>query len=262
MTHDIALVNRNFFDLNPLICGWEDCESSHSFGPAIREYYLIHFITRGRGTLHTEDSSFPACAGEAFLIRPHEVTTYTADKAEPWRYIWIGFDGALARRFDSLPGPVFHAPGGLFHEMLECEALENTREEFLAARLFSLLSALFEGGDRQNDYVRAACDYIDSNYMNSISIAALSRLLGVERTYLARIFKRDRHMSMQRYLIQVRLSHAAALLQDGYRVSEAAVMTGYDDAFHFSKMFKQRYGVSPREYRAAAVYPSQPPDGK
>lgn len=262
MTHDIALVNRGFGDLNPLICGWEACEPSHSFGPAIREYYLLHYAARGKGTLVTGAGSFPVRAGEAFLIRPREVTTYTADAADPWRYLWIGFDGALAARLDSLPGPVFRAPGGLFHEMLECEALENTREEFLAGRLFALFSALFEGRERQSDYVRAACDYIDSNYMNPISITALSRLLGVERTYLARIFRRERHMSMQQYLIHVRLTHAAALLQDGYRVGEAAVMTGYDDAFHFSKMFRQRYGVSPREYRGAAAYPPQPPDGK
>ena len=52
MHKEFLLLNRHFHDLNPLLCGWEKCESKHSFGPSAREYYLIHYVVSGSGVFH------------------------------------------------------------------------------------------------------------------------------------------------------------------------------------------------------------------
>ena len=97
--------------------------------------------------------------------------------------------------------------------------------------------------------MRQACDYIDANYMNAVAIRDIARLVGVERTYLAKIFKEKTGRSMQDYLIDTRLSKAAELLERGYTVAESAAIAGYGDSFNFSKMFKRRYGASPSAYK-------------
>ena len=246
--YDIAVTNKQFSDLNPVLCGRQNCESGHSFGPHMREYWLLHYVTAGCGTFYTGTAAYPVKQNQIFIIRPHELTTYTADDKQPWSYIWVGFTGTLAARFSALP-PVVSAATSLFHEMLECESLKGCREEYLAAKLFALYCLLFEGGGTQSDYVKQASDYIDANYMHDISICDIARIVGVERTYLAKIFKEKKQVSMQDYLINVRLSRAAGLLERGYPVAEAAAIAGYRDTFNFSRMFKRRYGVSPSAYK-------------
>ncbi len=247
--YESAIVNRNFSDLNPVSCGRQECAPGHSFGPHMRDYYLLHYVTRGCGVFFRDGNAHPVRQGQFFIIRPHELTTYTADARRPWSYIWVGFTGVLAAQLDILP-PVVTLSTSLFHEMLECERLRRCREEFLAAKLFTLFTQLFESAPAPNDYVRQVCDYIDANYMNPIAIGDVARLVGVERTYLAKIFKEKTGCSMQDYLIDTRLSKAAELLVRGYTVAESAAIAGYSDSFNFSKMFKRRYGVSPSAYRA------------
>ena len=53
------------------------------------------------------------------------------------------------------------------------------------------------------------------------------------------------------YLIRVRMEHAKKLLEqnEDYAVAEIAERVGYEDAYHFSKLFKKAYGISPMKYR-------------
>ena len=109
----LFLTDRKLQDLNPLTAGEEACVPGHSFGPAIRNYTLIHYVLRGKGTLYARGGTFPVRAGQIFVILPGEVTTYTADADDPWYYRWIGFNGTLSTRFSQLP-PVISLPETFF----------------------------------------------------------------------------------------------------------------------------------------------------
>ncbi len=77
-------------------CGSESCTPGHSFGPAVRAHYLIHFIIQGKGTYLRGDEVHTLNAGDAFLIIPGETTRYIADETDPWVYTWVAFDGSNA----------------------------------------------------------------------------------------------------------------------------------------------------------------------
>jgi len=77
-------------------CGRESCQPGHSYGPAIRKQYLIHFVLAGCGKFHVGGRISELSAGDAFLIRPGEVTYYQADQNEPWTYAWMAFAGDQA----------------------------------------------------------------------------------------------------------------------------------------------------------------------
>ena len=78
-------------------CGREQCAAGHSFGPAVRPHYLIHFILSGQGRYHVNGDIHHLQAGDAFLIYPGETTFYEADEKNPWEYAWIGFGGESCR---------------------------------------------------------------------------------------------------------------------------------------------------------------------
>ena len=92
----IPLENKGFSDYIPVDFGMERNYPSHSFGPNIRDYYLIHFILEGKGVFINPKKQYELEKGDAFLIRPGEVCTYKADNDEPWTYIWIGFNGNMS----------------------------------------------------------------------------------------------------------------------------------------------------------------------
>lgn len=244
----LLLVNRQLRDLNPLIAGEEDCLPGHSFGPAVRKYTLIHYVLRGRGTLYARGGVHPVQAGQAFLILPEEVTTYTADTQDPWHYRWIGFDGALSARFSELP-PVLTLPEMLFGRMMHLSAHTNTAEYLLAGELFALYAHLFADSNAGNPHVRRVENYIRSNYMRPIRVEQIAGELNLDRRYLSRLFKSYTGLSVQEFLIWVRLEEAERLLLRGCSVKEAAYLSGYEDVSNFSKLFRKHTGKSPASMR-------------
>ena len=247
--NDIIVINKNFRELNPVIAGYEQCKSSHRFGPYMRSYWLMHYVTKGKGVLIKENNErIFVGAGQVFLIRPDIVYTYEADETEPWEYIWIGFTGVLAKEFEKL-GDVFNCGDKVFKEIISCRELKNCREEFLTSKLFELYTNLFSESENKTDYVTQVCDYINAHYSENITINGICRIIGVDRTYLSKIFTKKVGKSMQRYLIEVRIKKAQGLLNKGYGVFEASFMVGYGDVSNFSKMFKRITGISPKKLK-------------
>ncbi len=256
----VSILNQQFHDLNPLVCGWEDCSPGHGWGPAARDYYLVHYIQSGRGVFERKGIQAHLSSGSIFLIRPEELTFYQADSDDPWHYVWIGFSGArcaellantaLADDRATLAEPRL---GRLFADIRTETELQSSVELYLCARLYEFFALLQRPRDNQpvkNEYVRRAADYIKANYAQPVSIESMARLIGIDRRYLCRIFAAETGQTPRDYLIQYRLERAAYYLTErGYAVQDAARSVGYEDVFNFSKAFKRHFGLAPRQYR-------------
>jgi len=248
----LPMVNKHFKDINPRLLGWYDCEPHHTFGPTRREYYVIHYVCSGKGTLETDYGTFQIGAGQIFFNKPHETIHYYADDIDPWSYIWVGFDGEFCSKLDILENWVYPYPEDTFLKFYHAEDLTNTREEYVAGILHLIFANLLANVQPPLGYARRAADYISANYTQNIKIENLAASLGITRRYLTRVFKEEYGLSVQEFLIRTRLQYAALLLKEGESVSNAALYSGYDDAFNFSKIFKKRYGVSPKHYSKSA----------
>jgi transcriptional regulator GlxA family with amidase domain len=98
-------------------------------------------------------------------------------------------------------------------------------------------------------YVQKAIEYLNTHYSINISIEHVAYTLGIDRRYLCRIFKKKKGETPQSYLINLRLERAALLLtQYNFSVEDVTRSTGYNDICNFSKMFKKKYGLSPKTY--------------
>ena len=242
----VPLINRHFSELNPVDCGEEYCVPSHSFGPAIRKYMLLHYIISGSGVLQNERGRHFVGKGQAFVIRPGEVTTYTASKNDPWHYIWIGFDGTLSERFRQLPD-IFTPPRDIFEKLMRCTDYPNTAEEYLAGRLFGLYAKLFCDDKPDGNYLPRIHNYIDSHYQTACRVGDIAEALGLERHYLSRLYRQKTGTTLKDAITNKKLTEAKNLLAEGKSVSDAAAMVGYADPFLFSKSFKRLFGITPRE---------------
>lgn len=244
------IVKSRSGDITPLFVGREECECGHSFGPYIRDYYIVHFCLSGRGTLKNKHGSYEISAGQLFIIRPGEITTYTADKSDPWEYTWIAFRTESSYFEDK--ASVFDTPQGLDDKLIGLIGEEQLSCEGCLAVIYDLIyrtahSGEVDGGDER---VRQIRRYIKYNYMLPISVGAIAESFNFDRTYLYRTFKSRYGVGIKEYITSVRMEKGAEFLRAGYSVKESAHMVGYDDEFNFSKAFKARYGISPSKMRA------------
>ena len=215
----------------------------------MRTYTIIHYVESGRGTLYKYGNEYPVKAGEAFVILPHEVTTYTADSDDPWVYRWIGFDGNLSEKVGELP-PVIKIADNIFPHLTEEDEKNPEMVSYrLASQLFSMYGHIFSKDSHSNHYVRKVIDYIDSSYMREVRVEEIADNLSLDRRYLSRLFKQKTGQTVQEYIIKVRMESACRQLSEGRTVAETSVLCGYSDVCNLSKMFKRMYGVSPKNWK-------------
>lgn len=261
--------DERFVDLNLYQFGWERCEPLHSFGPHIRNHYLFHYVISGKGVLHANDTHYEIEGGAGFLITPGEVTTYTADEASPWEYAWIEFDGlsvpgSLTQAGLSARQPVYRpvtreAGARLQSQMMTIIDHNTDSAMHLIGQGFIFLDLLVRGsgyqetgsGKRLRDfYMKEAVSFIEQHYHEDISIEDISAFCGLDRSYFGRIFRDTMGASPQRFLMIYRMAKAEQLLKETrLPIGEISVMVGYANQLHFSRAFKEIYGVSPRDYR-------------
>ena len=95
-----------------------------------------------------------------------------------------------------------------------------------------------------------AIDYIKWNHNRGINVTDIADYIGISRTYLNHVFQKELGVSSQKFLMDFRLHKAANLLiSSDLPVTEVSSQVGYDDSLAFSKAFKKKFGLSPKNYR-------------
>ncbi len=249
-------------------CGCSRTESLHSFGPASKPHYLIHYVLDGRGLFRFHDKEYRLEAGYGFLIQPNELAFYQADEKEPWSYLWVGFGGSRAGEYLNAMGlsarhPVFACDRDqelydIVRDMMEHNTFGMADDLRRNGQLGVFLSILAQSAgvvekneeDKGNQYVRKAVLFIQSNYCNPIKVTDVADYVCINRSYLYTLFQKLLGMSPQRFLTTFRITKARELLDStSYPIESIALSCGYSDALVFTKAFHAMEGMSPSQYR-------------
>ena len=113
------------------------------------------------------------------------------------------------------------------------------------------MDAMFGGRDKGNAYVRAALQYIASNYGTELTLEGVAKQVNVSPNYFSALFRRTVGCTFREHLCRVRVEESKRLLlSTQYSLKEIAVAVGFSDQSYFSKVFKQHTGLSPGQYRS------------
>ncbi len=96
--------------------------------------------------------------------------------------------------------------------------------------------------------IKTATDYIANHLSQNISLSQLSKLAGYHPEYFIRLFKKELGITPHQYLMNMRLKESQKLLSSNMKISAIAKSIGYADAKSFGKAFKNKFGVSPKQY--------------
>lgn len=122
----------------------------------------------------------------------------------------------------------------IVHEvLLECARVGTT--------LFSPSTNLHE------DIIADFIENVENEYMNEINVDELVSGYGLSKNHFTKVFKQAVNLTPHDYVVDYRIEKAKALLQEGkYYINEIAEMVGYPDYAYFSRLFKKKEGVSPK----------------
>ncbi len=250
----------NHTDLYIYQCGSEACQSEHFHGPAVRDHYLIHYIHSGKGIFQIGDKTWHLNQGNGFLICPDIVTFYQADKEDPWHYSWVGFHGLKAETYLLEAGlsekhPIFEYTqddfiGNCFFEMAEAYYLKRGSDVKRLAYLYLFLYKLTQvnakdlyydsNGNRHEIYISEALKFMEMNYSRKLTVDMIANFVGLNRSYLNSIFKKDFGKTLQQYLMELRILKACELLEnENLSIGDVSRSVGYTDQLLFSKVFKR-----------------------
>ena len=187
--------------LVPLNYGWEACQPGHTFGPAARHYHLLHFVLKGEGTFLKGGEWHQVGPGDLFVILPEEITTYCASLTDPWEYVWISFLASETPAF--LKGAVIRQPPvyKLF-ERLRDLCLQDPEDGKIFAVLYDLLDRLSRDAPvsaRRDAYAAYAKAYLETMYMQPVSIQQIADTLHIDRRYLTALFRQAYGQSPKAY---------------------------------------------------------------
>lgn len=123
--------------------------------------------------------------------------------------------------------------------------------------LYRMLILIFEtqkekcGLTSKGNIVRPAIEFIANNYGDPmLSNARLSGIAGISTVYFRKIFTEVYKCPPMDYVHKIRMNKTVEMLRSDYiSVGAIAESVGYNSIYHFSKMFKKYYGVSPSKYK-------------
>lgn len=234
---------------------------------SILSIYSAHFILSGCGTYTVRGKEYRLHAGQGFMILPYEPCIYTGDETEPWAYIYANFSGSGDAALAAAMGIDAEHPVYTFEElpsvqkeiqlMFDEAEKESCSSLSVTAHFLMALSQLVDAEQQRrkvpasdDEYVNKAFEFIRSNYPYKISIGDLAKSIGIERSYLHRVFKRATGDSPEKYITSYRLERAKEMMLalDGATLTDIAIGSGFYDISHFSRVFRQKYGVSPGRF--------------
>ena len=234
--------------------GWEITKPNHTWSPNGRPRYLIHLIKRGKITVtRASGETMHLGKGDSFINSPDEASIMRSDFNEPCEYYWIAFNGCFAKSIlEKTTKSLYprHKESGI---VAISELLDSSTTDAIGtlSALFKVFNAIKdEYHDEENDFVKKAILYIESNYYKSFNVKEYAKSIGVSRSHFTTAFTEKTGVSPYNFLINERIENAKMYLaKSDLTITQIAAKVGFSSIDRFSSIFKEKTGVSPKKYR-------------
>lgn len=142
-------------------------------------------------------------------------------------------------------------------ELINTDNRDDSYYETLADFIRDFIIELYGTSDTEQDSmiekrhwcVEKAEEYIRKNYENTMTLSSVAGLYFINEKYLGRVFKKQTGKTFHQYLTDVRLDNSIKLLSGNYSIIAVSHMCGFVNVTYFNRCFKEKYGISPGEYR-------------
>lgn len=281
----MVLQKDNLFiieDFNPtFLFTWKGIRNRAEASYHSHDHGELAFVLSGTGKYRIEDEIYTVQEGDLLIFNPgvRHQALFCPESVVPTTEFFVGYSDLQLPGFpaNSLPAPegeyMLHTTGELRQRLFKlCSSMEAEKVVCKQGKYFMLKAYMiqllllvireqcepmekprgyaFESVNRKY-VVEQMLNYFEDHYSEKISLDQIAENMYLSPFYISRIFKSETGDTPIRHLINIRLEKAKELLESGYEgsIQEVAAMVGYDDAYHFSKLFKKHFGISPSQVR-------------
>ena len=140
-------------------------------------------------------------------------------------------------------------PGGIAHQIYSCVYLEEY--SLLMESLLTNAAQAMKGAAQGRESLIDAClRYIDAHYPESLSVADIAGRIGVNASYLSRIFREETGNTIIHTINEKKLGKAREYLaHTDMKIYEIAELLGFENVTYFSHFFKKHTGLAPKDYK-------------
>jgi len=242
--------------------GWERCARDYKIRRSGFPYFTVEFVVGGRGTLHIGGRAHALVRGTVFAYGPRVAHTITTDPAHRLSKYFVNFFGrgaAAAMREAGIAAGACHAVAVADEVQAAFEHLltAGRRGTQTAARVAALQGRILllmvsevrlPSGTHESQSLqtfRKCQNFLEENFASVNTAEEIAAACHVAPAYLSRLFRRFAGQPAYRFLMRLKMNHAATLLeQERLMVREVADAFAMDP-FHFSRAFKRVHGLSP-----------------
>ena len=225
------------------------------------DFYEIEYITEGSGIHLINGKSYLVQKGDLLFITPMDYHGFetTNIKTITLHFYAKDMSPEVAQMLTYLNADVVKSVSDKTVCDLKylVEVFKSNRDyavlqlknviEIIVLDLFGIKAVNFE---RQyaSDNISQAIGFININFREEITLNVIKEKFNVSPAYFSREFKRRTGMCFNDYLAEKRFDYAKKLLKNGNRVIDACLESGFGTVRNFSRRFKEKYGVTPKEY--------------
>jgi AraC family transcriptional regulator, arabinose operon regulatory protein len=233
------------------------------------EIFLLVFCVRGAGLVLLAGGKVPIANDQYFIVPPEEGFKFYPVGMNRNRFLVAGFGGKtarhLAREFSIVRNLVPSINNMVANrEMLFEEIFNNLSKGFhnqnreYVNLCFGHLLATFVYANRTSDdladesspVVRRAVSFLERNVYRRLSLKQVANEAGYSPTYLSALFRKETNYAPLSYFSHLKILKACEFLDyTPMKVKEISYRLGYTDPYYFTRDFKKKVGMSPRQYR-------------
>jgi len=259
-----SFAEHEFPDVKLEKCSINEYDPSQSESLTSVKNCSFIIVKDGKGTVTYADKRATLTKGTGIVIPHGETAKFKADSIEPFTLIEIqvggkGISSIIANIQSRENNNILNFGTNnkindcAFDLIIECSKPYHSEYGILLL-FYDFLNSIDEHYmdkkiPTKNVYMTRAVEYIKQNYNKNISVENIANLLGIERSYLSRLFKTYKNKSTQNYIIDYRMNKAKRLFEEeDMNVSQVCAAVGYTNIYCFSRIFKSRVGMPPKEY--------------
>jgi AraC-like DNA-binding protein len=247
-----------------LTLGTTDPDRSYHVERRNANFFSLAFATSGKSRISYE--------GDEWIMRPGDVSLFPISSSyacesfqdDPIEKIWIRFGGSISSSLYR----EYHLDQQIVYTDVDIQALLDsflslcnhsrnnmrtlsTRGALLIHEIFAMLSPLNQTGKHlRDDVIDSAKNYIDLNSKRPLLISEVASAVGMSVSQLDKLFTSRYGKTPYQYYQDNRIQMACSLLTEtSLRIGEISDHLRFPDAHYFSSRFKQRTGLTPRDYR-------------
>lgn len=236
-------------------------------GRTLNEYQLI-YITQGSGIFQNHNGVFPVKEGSLLVIHPNGWHRYRPDIQTGWTENYIGFNGKVAGTFMkhqlfSASQPVLQVGereelADIFFNIFELTEKELPGYQYISAGYIIKLLGHLIAYEKQRDFKDKRISEIieEAKFRMRNSIESNFDPEGfaddnkIGYSWFRRMFKNYTGLSPHQYFLQLKIMRAKGLLRTTtLSVKEISYECGFESIHYFSRLFKQKTGLTPGEFR-------------